>query len=90
MKTDLALVGTTKIILDNPEDYSDYESKEYILVASSRIRKEMIKENIFDKNEIYSILERTTKKMFAMKVPDMQYLLLNTFEDLQKNYFFQP
>ena len=82
IKTDLAIVGTTKLILDRPEDYNDYESKEYILMASSRINKEIIQKNMFNKDEVYSILERTTKKMFAMKVPDMQYILLNTFEDL--------
>jgi hypothetical protein len=25
-----------------------------------------------------------------MKVPDMEYLILNTFDDIKENYFFQP
>jgi hypothetical protein len=59
-------------------------------MASSRIKSDLIRDKLLDQEEISQILDRTSKKMFAMKIPDMEYLVLNTFEDLKKKYFFQP
>lgn len=93
IKTDLSIVGLTKIIFDKESTISDdenYNSKEYVLMASCRLRKDIIQKNLLNQDEVYAILSNTSKKMFSMKIPDMSYLVLNTFEMLKKQYFFQP
>jgi hypothetical protein len=45
IKTDLSIVGLTKIIFDKESTISDdenYNSKEYVLMASCRLRKDII------------------------------------------------
>jgi hypothetical protein len=47
------------------------------------MRRKMIIKNIFDRQEALIILERSLNLMLTMRVPDLEFLVQNTFEDLK-------
>lgn len=59
------------------------------MVISTVLRKNVITRNIFDKYEIEKILSKSIEISLGMRIPDLEYLILNRFEDLAKKSFFQ-
>ena len=44
---------------------------------------------LFNQYETYSILRGLTQMILEMRRPDLEYILLNTFENQKKNDFFK-
>ena len=61
-----------------------------MLVAASLLRKEIAQDKRFEKNEVFKILRKTWHAMIGLKPPDLQYIILNAFDGLQRQFFFQP
>jgi hypothetical protein len=59
------------------------------MVISTTFRKNVILKNLFSRSEAYSILARSLDLMLSLRIPDIEYLILNTFEDLKNQDFFQ-
>lgn len=49
----------------------------------------IIQKNLFDQFETYSILRGLQQMVLEMRRPDLEYILLNTFENQKKNDFFK-
>ena len=52
------------------------------------MRDDILKRNVFDQQETYQILSRAQEIAIEMKRPNLQYLLLNTFETHKTKDFF--
>jgi hypothetical protein len=52
------------------------------------MRKYIIIKNLFDRSEAYIILQRSLDLMITMRVPDLEFLVLNSFDDLKNLDFF--
>jgi hypothetical protein len=62
----------------------------YAMIISAVLRTRIIARNVFDNYEIERILSKAIEISLGMRIPDLQYLVLNRFEDLMKESFFQP
>ena len=58
------------------------------MVVSTQMRKNIIIKNLFDRSEAYIILQRSLDLMITMRVPDLEFLSLNSFDDLKNIEFF--
>ena len=58
------------------------------MVVSTQMRKNIIIKNLFDRSEAYIILQRSLDLMITMRVPDLEFLVLNSFDDLKNLDFF--
>lgn len=63
-------------------------SEQYVMVVSTQMRKNIIIKNLFDRSEAYIILQRSLDLMITMRVPDLEFLVLNSFDDLKNLDFF--
>ena len=61
----------------------------YAMVISAVLRKKVITNKVFNTYEIDKILNKAIEISFGMKIPDLSYLILNRFEDLLGQSFFQ-
>jgi hypothetical protein len=52
------------------------------------MKKNIIMNNLFDRSEAYIILQRSLDLMIIMRVPDLEFLVLNSFDDLKNLDFF--
>lgn len=43
---------------------------------------------VFDQSETYAMLRKILENILEMRRPDLEYILLNTFESLIKTDFF--
>ena len=59
------------------------------MVISAVLRKNIITDKVFNKYEVDKILNKAMEISFGMKIPDLSYLILNRFEDLLGQSFFQ-
>lgn len=46
--------------------------------------------NQFDRHEAYTILKQSLDTMMIMRIPDLEYVALNSFADLKRKDFFRP
>lgn len=70
------MIGQKKFQLDKND------AQIYALVISSMIRQEIIEKQLLDRYEISKILSETIDFYLGMRIPDLEYIALNSFEDL--------
>jgi hypothetical protein len=58
------------------------------LVVSARLRKNIVEMDLFDRSEASQILANTINLLLGMRQPDLQYIILNSFEDIKEKCFF--
>lgn len=82
-KSNIVLVGQRRFKLsqDDPELY--------IMIISSILRKKIIELSLFGKSEAYSVLRDAQNLLMGMRIPDLSYIVLNSFKDLQRKDFFK-
>ena len=61
----------------------------YAMVVSSLLRKDICLRNVFDRYEIDKLLSKAIQIVLGMRIPDLKFLVLNSFHDLLKQSFFQ-
>jgi hypothetical protein len=76
-KSQIVLVGQKMFQISDDKDI-------YATVISTVLRSHIITRNIFDHYEIEKILNKAIEISLGMRIPDLQYLVLNRFEDLAK------
>jgi hypothetical protein len=59
------------------------QRNQYAQVISVRLRKILIQSKTFTNQEALFILENTQKKILGMRIPDLDYVIMNRFEDLK-------
>jgi len=52
------------------------------------MKQNIIDKKVFDQREIYSIMMQELEILLEMRCPDLEYLVLNSFENLVKKDFF--
>ena len=67
-------------------ELSANDPEDYIIVISSLLRMDQI--DMFDQTETYAMLRSSQQLLMAMRIPDLEYILLNTFDQLRKQDFF--
>ena len=76
-KTEVVCMGSKKYELH------ETDTQQYAMVISACLRSKLVKERVFENHEAYMVLRRASDKMLGMKLPDMNYIIMNTFEDLK-------
>lgn len=61
-----------------------------MLVISTMLRRRLILKNVLNRSEAYSVLKWSLDTMMSMRIPDLEYLALNSFEELKRTDFFRP
>lgn len=82
-KSQVVLIGHKKF------QVNDLDPSQYILVVSARLRKNIVEMDLFDRSEASQILANTINLLLGMRQPDLQYIILNSFEDIKEKCFFQ-
>ena len=82
---DVMSVGSKRFELDMSTNAKG-ESDNYVLVVSARMRMDQI--DMFDMSESYALLRKAITLLLEMRRPDLEYLLLNSFESLTRTDFF--
>lgn len=82
-KSDIVLCGNTKMIL-REEDPSMY-----VTITSCILRQEVFKKSIFNRSQAYEVLSQAQDLMMRMKIPNLRYLVLHSFEDVKSKDFFR-
>ena len=54
------------------------------MVVSTLLRKNIIVRDIFDRYEIEKLLSKGIQITLGMRIPDLKFLMLNTFDDMSK------
>ena len=82
-ETKIANFGQRKFMLrkDNPEIYA--------VVISATLKKEVIEKNIFENMETIMILSVINEITAGIKIADLRYLMLNSFETMKQKDFFK-
>lgn len=62
--------------------------EQYVMVVSAILRKHVIEKNIFEQSESYSLLKKAMILIFGLRIPDLKFIVLNSFDDIAANYFF--
>ena len=70
-------------------ELSHEDSDVYAMVISTLLRKKIIKKQIFDRYEAELLLAKAIQIILSARIPDLKFLILNTFEDISKQGFFQ-
>ena len=81
-RSNVFITGKKKFIVN------EKGSGQYLMVVSTQMRKNIIIKNLFDRSEAYIILQRSLDLMITMRVPDLEFLVLNSFDDLKNIEFF--
>jgi len=58
------------------------------MVISTVLREKFIENKVFENHEAFLVLRKAADKVLGMKVPTLQYVCLNSFEDLKNKDFF--
>ena len=61
-------------------------SENYLLVITVKLKPDLI--DMFDHTEAYAFQQKIIAQVLMMRRPDLEYLLLNTFERLRRQDFF--
>ena len=80
----MVLVGHQKYQLF-PED-----DQQFIIVTSCMLRNHFIKTRKFTRDEAFYVLQQAMKNILTMRICTLEFLVLNTFDDMRKDSFFQP
>ena len=65
------------------------DSDVYAMVISTVLRREIITKKIFDNYEVEKILYKAIELTLGMRIPDLEFIVLNRFEDHVKKCYFQ-
>ena len=82
-KSEVVFVGNATFELDEKDDHQNCK------VVSAMFRQSFIDKDIFSNQEAFLILRRATDRAMMMRVPNLNYILLNNFEDIKSKHFFQ-
>ena len=61
----------------------------YVMVVSAILRKHVIEKNIFEQSEAYCLLKNAMILLLGLRIPDLKFIVLNSFDDIAEKYFFQ-
>lgn len=81
-KSDIVLCGNMKMILK--ED----DQSMYVTVTATILRQDIIANGRFNRSQSYEILSIAQDLMMRMKIPNLEYLVLNSFDEIRKKDFF--
>ena len=59
------------------------------MVVSAILRKNIIEKKIFERSEAYSILRDAQTLILGVRIPDLKFIVLNSFNVISQDYFFQ-
>lgn len=59
------------------------------MAVCTQFNRKFIEQNIFDRSEALTCLAIVQDLMMRLRIPDLKYIVLNSFEDLKKKDFFQ-
>ena len=60
----------------------------YVNIVSTRFKKQIVRSNLLENIEKIQILKQMNQMLSCMRIPDMKFILLNSFDDLKKKCFF--
>jgi hypothetical protein len=83
-KSTIILTGQKKFIFD------PIQPESYVLVISTMLRRKLILQNILNRYEAFVVLKQALDTVMSMRIPDLEYLSLNTFDVQKKKDFFRP
>lgn len=83
-ESNIIKIGSKRFEL-NKDDYEDF-----LIVVAARINEDVVQKNILDQQESFKILRTMQEILLSMRKPDLEYVLLNSFESLSKKDFFTP
>lgn len=83
-ESNIVKIGSKRFELSK-EDYEDF-----LVVVAAKINHDVIEKNILDQQESFKILRTMQEILLAMRKPDLEYVLLNSFDSLLKKDFFTP
>lgn len=101
MKTDVIFTGQKKFTFQQPSNTKNKDPKEiqaaainpsfdlYMIVISTKFNRKYIELDIFDRSEAYQCLNIAQELILRMRIPDLEYIVLNSFEDLKDIDFFR-
>ena len=81
-ESDLACVGQKRLELTRAN------CDEFLILISVKLRDSVLKKNILDKRETQAILSQEQDIILNMRRPDLEYVVLHSFEQLLKKDFF--
>ena len=81
-QSSIVIVGKKKFLLD------EQDSENYLYIISSKMHPNIVKRNLFDQCETFSILRASQDIIIKMRKPSLDFMLMNTFESLKKRDFF--
>lgn len=81
-ESDLACVGQKRLELTRET------CDEFLILISVKLRDSVLKKNILDKRETQAILSQEQDIILNMRRPDLEYVVLHSFEQLLKKDFF--
>lgn len=61
----------------------------YVIAVCTQFTRKFIELNKFDRSEAITCLNIVQELMLRLRIPDLGYLVLNSFEDLKNKDFFQ-
>lgn len=76
------IAGTCKFSLDKDGGY--------VQVVSAVLRRSLIFKDILVRAEAFAVLKRALDLMMTMRIPDLEYLALHSFNELKLKDFFRP
>ena len=56
----------------------------YAMVVSTILRKKIINKFVFDRYEAEQLLAKAIQTILSARIPDLRFIILNTFEDMSK------
>ena len=90
-RSSVVLSGQKKFLV--PDLVNEKQGKKedaYVRVISTMLRRNLILKNTLNRSEAYSVLKRALDIMLSMRIPDLEYLVLNSFDELKRTDFFRP
>lgn len=82
-ESDIVMYGSTQV------NFGDCCSSIHAKIMSMSLTPSLIKQNLLDNTEALYILETLSKKIMNMRLPDINFIVMNNFEQLKMNFFFQ-
>lgn len=75
-------IGHKKFLLDQNDDTV------YLAMISSKLAPSVIQNRLFTNDEIQVILRKAQERCLVMKIPNMEYVIMNTWDNLKHKDFF--
>jgi hypothetical protein len=83
-KSQVILTGKQTFSFD-PQDQSEL----YAVVVSSLLRTKIIELGLFERSEAFSVLQVSQEHILKMRQPDLELMIIHSFNELLKSEFFQ-